>query len=204
MFLIRSIHSCRTFKLFVQTVLKTVLKQTAHRADICFDVYESPSHEDSKKQEEGYDLYENQFSIGSQQKMPSDFDKLLKLSSFKEELLRFFFVEIEHLEYAPIIGEKVLYCAINNERKKLYCRNDILKNERVPELYRNHLECDTRVVCHAKNADTIDPGNIVARANHSDIAVMLICNIHHMDSDVWYEMQDITMTTAENASTSRN
>ena len=66
--------------------------------------------------------------------MPSDFDKLLKLSSFKEELLRFFFVEIEHLEYAPIIGEKVLYCAINNERKKLYCRNDILKNERVPEL----------------------------------------------------------------------
>ena len=136
--------------------------------------------------------------------MPSDFDKLLKLSSFKEELLRFFFVEIEHLEYAPIIGEKVLYCAINNERKKLYCRNGILKNERVPELYRNHLERDTRVVCHAKNADTIDPGNTVARANDSDIAVMLICNIHHMDSDVWYEIQDITMTTAENASTSRN
>ena len=61
-----------------------------------------------KKQEEGYDLSERQFSVGSQQKMLSDFDKLLKLSSFKKELLRFFFEEIEHLEYALKIGEKVL------------------------------------------------------------------------------------------------
>ena len=63
--------------------------------------------------------------------MPSNFDKLLELSCFKKELFRFFFEEIEHLEHAPIIGEKVLYCAINNECKKLYCRNGILKNERV-------------------------------------------------------------------------
>ena len=66
--------------------------------------------------------------------MPSNFDKLLELSCFKKELFRFFFEEIEHLEHAPIIGEKVLYCAINNECKKLYCRNGTLKNERVPEL----------------------------------------------------------------------
>ena len=119
--------------------------------------------------------------------MPNDFDKLLKLSCFKKELLRFFFEKIEHPEYAPIISEKVWYCAINNESKKLNCWNDILKNERVPELYGNHLECDTRVAFHAKNADTIDPDNIVIRANDSDIAVILICNIHHMDSDVWYD-----------------
>ena len=61
-----------------------------------------------KKQEVDYDLSERQFSTGSQQKMLSDFDKLLKLSSFKKELLRFFFEEIEHLEYALTIGEKVL------------------------------------------------------------------------------------------------
>ena len=67
--------------------------------------------------------------------MPSDFNKLLKLSCFKKELLRFFFEEIEHPEYAPIIGENILYCAINNECKKLNCKNGILKNERVPELY---------------------------------------------------------------------
>ena len=118
--------------------------------------------------------------------MPSDFDKLLKLSCFKRELLRFFFEEIEHPEHVPVTGEKILYCAINSESKKLYCINGILKNERVPELYGSHLEGDTRVVFHAKNADTIDPGNIVVWANDSDIAVILICNIHHMDSDVWY------------------
>ena len=61
-----------------------------------------------KKQEVDYGLSERQFSTGSQQKMLSDFDKLLKLSSFKKELLRFFFEEIEHLEYALTIGEKVL------------------------------------------------------------------------------------------------
>ena len=61
-----------------------------------------------KKQEADYDLSERQFSTGSKQKMLSDFDKLLKLSSFKKELLRFFFEEIEHLEYALTIGEKGL------------------------------------------------------------------------------------------------
>ena len=72
---------------------------------------------------------------------------------------------------------------------KNYCRNSILKNERVPELYGNHLEGDTRVVFHVKNADTIDPGNIVVRANDLDIAVILICSIHHMDSDVCYDLE---------------
>ena len=119
--------------------------------------------------------------------MPSGFRKLLELSCFKKELLRFFFEEDEHPEYAPIIDEKVLYCAINNECKNLFWRNDILKNERVPELYGNNLEGDARVVFHAKNADTIDPGNIVVRVNDSDIAVILICNIQYMDSDVWYD-----------------
>ena len=119
--------------------------------------------------------------------MTSDFDKLFKLSFFKKELLRFFFEEIEHPEYASTIGEKVSYCAINNECKKLYCRNGILKNERVPELYGNHLEGDTRVVFHAKNADTINSGNTVVQVNDSNIAATLICNIHHIDSDVWYD-----------------
>ena len=55
------------------------------------------------------------------------------------------------------------------------------------ELYGNHLEGDTRVVFQAKNTDTIDPGSIVVWEHDTDIAVILICNIHHMDSDVWYD-----------------
>ena len=110
----------------------------------------------------------------------------MKLSCFKRELLRLFFEEIKHPKYASVITKKVLYYAINSESKKLCCINGILKNERVPELYGSHLDGDTRIVFHAKNADTIDPDNFVVRVNDSDIAVILICNIHHMDSDVWY------------------
>ena len=49
MLLIRSIGRCRTNRLFVQTVLKIVLKQTVHCTDICFDIYKSPSLQDSKR-----------------------------------------------------------------------------------------------------------------------------------------------------------
>ena len=55
-FLIRSIRRCRTYRLFVQTVLKTALKLFS--ADICFDVYESPSLKGSKRQERGDDQSE--------------------------------------------------------------------------------------------------------------------------------------------------
>ena len=47
-------------------------------------------------------------------------------------------------------------------------------NERAPELYGNHLDGDTRVVFYAKNANTVDPDNIVVWASDLDIAVILI------------------------------
>ena len=56
-----------------------------------------------------------------------------------------------------------------------------------PELYGNHLGGDTRVAFHAKNADTIVPSSIVVRGNDKDIAVILIWNIHQMDSDVRHD-----------------
>ena len=43
---------------------------------------------------------------------------LLRLSCFKEELLRFFFKKIEDQTYAPTIGSKWLYIPINNRLKK--------------------------------------------------------------------------------------
>ena len=63
----------------------------------------------------------------------------------------------------------------------------MLKIEQLLELYVNHLEGDRRVLFHANNADTTDPGNIVVLENDSDIAVVLICNIHHINSDIWYD-----------------
>ena len=113
-----STRRCLTYSLFVQKSLKTILKQTIHRVNFYFDVYESPSVKDSTRQERGDDRSERQFSIGSQQKMPSDFDQLKKLSCFKKELLRFFYDETQQ----PC--ENISHCTINIEYKKLYCKND--------------------------------------------------------------------------------
>ena len=50
------------------------------------------------------------------------------------------------------------------------------KVENVPELHGDHLEADTRVEFHAKHADEVNAGNIVIRANDTDIMVILITN----------------------------
>ena len=76
--------------------MKTALKQTVYRADIQFNVNELPLLKDSKRQEKRDDQSERQFSIETQQKMPSYFHKLLELSCFRKKLLRFFIAEIEH------------------------------------------------------------------------------------------------------------
>ena len=108
-------------------------------------------------------------------------DDLLRLSCFKEELLRFFFKEIEDQIYAPIIGSKLLYIATNNKCKKFFCVNGKLCWESVDELYGYHLEADTRIVFHAKHADINDPGEIVVRANDTDVAIILLANISGLD-----------------------
>ena len=91
------------------------MKLTQHRADLCFDVYESPSMKDTKNKDRGNEDSDRVFCIGPKTKMETDMQELLKLSSFKKELLRFFFNEIEDQIYAPIIGNKLLYVAIDNK-----------------------------------------------------------------------------------------
>ena len=81
MFLIRSIRRCRTYRLFVQTILKTVL---------FVSMFTNHDYLKIVKDRKGVMTNPNVSVIGSQQKMPSDFDKLLKLSCFKKQLLRFF------------------------------------------------------------------------------------------------------------------
>ena len=60
--------------------------------------------------------------------------------------------------------------------------------ESVAELYGDHMEADTRVMLHARHADMNDPGNIIVRANDTDIFIVLLANVpvlrfsHH-----WYD-----------------
>ena len=108
MFLLKShiIHS-PTCKVVARKILSTVLNLTTYRADLCFDIYESPSMKDVKRRERGDEGTWRVFSIGPQQKIGSDIAELMRLSSFKKELLRFLFKEYEDQIYAPLIAEKI-------------------------------------------------------------------------------------------------
>ena len=112
---------------------------------------------------------------------------LLRLSCFKEELLRFFSKEIEDQIYAPIIGSNLLCIAIDNKCRKFFCVDGKLSWGSVYELYGYHLEADTCIAFHTKHADINDPGELVVRANDTDVAIIHLANINLFSSEVWYE-----------------
>ena len=88
--------------------------------------------------------------------------------------------------YPPIIGSKLLYIATDNKCKKFYCVNGKICWESLDELYGYHLEADTRIAFHAKYADINDPGEILMRANDTDVAIILLANINLFSSELWY------------------
>ena len=100
--------------------------------------------------------------------------------------LKFVLKEYEDPTYIHILGEKVFYCSIDNICKKFYAADGLLKVEDVTDLYGHHLEADTRVAFHAAYADNNDPGNIVIRANDTDILIV-ICNSMRFRSNIWLD-----------------
>ena len=105
----------------------------------------------------------------------------MRLSNFKKELLRSLFTENEDQIHATLIADKILFCAIDNECRKYYCIDCVLKYESVSDLYGcYHLEADTCVMFHAKHADLHHPGNIIVRANDADVCIILTTNVHHL------------------------
>ena len=64
-------------------------------------MYESPSIKDIKRESRGDENTEKQFTFGHRQGMPSDFNELLQISSFKRILLRFFLKSKRILSMAP-------------------------------------------------------------------------------------------------------
>ena len=75
---------------------------------------------DTKRKERGNEETDRVFSIGPKIKIERDMHDLLRLSCFKEELLRFFFKEIVDQRHASITGNKLLYIAIDNKCKTFF------------------------------------------------------------------------------------
>ena len=68
-----------------------MMNTTNDRADLCFDVFESPGIKDAERKERGDSESLRLFSIGPKVNIAKVVTILLKLSSFKKELLRFFY-----------------------------------------------------------------------------------------------------------------
>ena len=64
-----------TYGAFARIIIIKLLKMTTYRADICFDVYESPSIKNIKLKDRGDEDIGYLFSIGPCQKLPRDFNK---------------------------------------------------------------------------------------------------------------------------------
>ena len=82
-----------TLAAFSRSALLRVLKLTKGRLDLCFDMYESSSIKNIKRESKGDQNTEKHFTFGSRQRIPSDFNELLKISSFKCQSLRFLYKE---------------------------------------------------------------------------------------------------------------
>ena len=189
MFMLRAcIVKCSTYQALAKRILQDSLKFTNYRLDICFDVYESPSIKDVERKVRGEENTSRIFSIGPKNKIEGNIKELLQLSSYKNELLRFLYVEYQDPIYAPLIHNKVFYCAINNMCMRFYVIDNELRYEEVPELFGSHLEADTRMMFHVIHSDNQDPGNIIVRANDADVLIILLANIHHLqNSQLWYD-----------------
>ena len=118
-------------------------------------MYESPYIKDIKHKSKGDENNEKYFKFGPHQQIPSDFNELLKVSSFKCQLLRFLYKEYEDSVYDAILCKKVFYCTIGNACKKLYNKDGVLKFEEIYDLYGYNLEGYTRVMFHTKHTDWI-------------------------------------------------
>ena len=90
--------------------------------------------------------------------------------------------------YAPVIGKKLLYVSCDNECKKLFCVDGVLKTEFEPELYGSHKEGDTRVMFHAMHVDRNNPGSISVRGNDTGILIILLTSSHLLESSrLWFD-----------------
>ena len=71
--------------------------------------------------------------------------------------------------------------------KSFFCVDEKLCWEFVQGLQGYDLEADTRIAFPTKHAGINGPGEIKARANDTDIAIIPLANINLFSSEVWYE-----------------
>ena len=86
----------KIYSALVRRVLLKYFNLTNIRADLCFEIYESPRIKDVKQKACGDIETEREFCIGPGLKIPSNFNELLNISSFKRSFLNFLMKKYEN------------------------------------------------------------------------------------------------------------
>nr|XP_037875934.1 uncharacterized protein LOC105842686 isoform X2 [Bombyx mori] len=176
----------KTFGNISKKLLQMATQFQASRINVIFDQYFTPSIKDYEHSQR-LESAQLEYSItGPEQIRPSDFAKELINLNFKEALVNFFISHWATDEVMPFIGNKTIYI---NFRK---CHSFTVDNSnkvvsRIDEELScpAHEEADTKIVYHACNINF--PAEIVIRSADTDIAAIMLGNMHHLKSDtvVW-------------------
>ena len=169
-------------------LLNHIMKQykQVKEVHVCFDTYSVSSLKFHERERRGQ--CDSQFHItGAEQAPQQTLDKLLRNSSFKDELCKFLQNEWQKPEYQIYLGNKTLFVSYGG-----YCVKIASVIEVPPDMQGSHDEADTLIAFHASLCE----GNLVVRATDTDVMIILIGMLYkHTEEQVPVKYQTIIMDT---------
>lgn len=176
----------KTFGNIAKKLLQMVTQLKATRYDVIFDQYFSPSIKDYERSRR-YESSLLEFNItGPDQVRPSNFTKELKNIHFKQALVDFFILHWTSEEMIPFIGNNQVYINFRQCHSFTVSNNKVMSEINEDLSCPQHEEADTKIVYHVCNTDA--RANFVIRCSDTDIAAIMLGNMHHLkndDSHVW-------------------
>ena len=132
---------------------------------------------------------------GPEQVRPRNFESALSSRSFKQQFPLFVTEKWKDQSYAHIIGTRDVYLGTHGYCYHYYVLDGQVIRESVDDMVTNHEEADTLVCFHARCMDNSgETGNIVVRANDTDIAIIFLYHSHTFTATLWMD----TGTNAKN------
>lgn len=176
----------KTFGSISKKFLQIVSKYSTRRIDVIFDQYLFPSIKDSERCLRHEASLIDYTISGPEQVRPSDFAKELKNTKFKEALVDFFAKHWSSEEMKSFLGNRNFF--LNFRTCQSYqVVDDKIQSDVVENLTcTSHEEADTKIIYHACNV--AEHSNIVIRASDTDILIIMIGNMTHLqnsDCNIW-------------------
>ena len=170
-----------TYASIARSMLSVAVSGRSSEAHICLDRYVGGSIKENERRRQG--ASDSQYTITRpEQTVRQNVSKLLSNAAFKNELSKFFLMEIRKAHYWNIYSGMTLFISYGGDCFQFTPdETDKIAVTHPDVLQGNHEEADTRVAFHVTN---INAKNIVVRASDTDILVILIASLGQQQPDV--------------------